>query len=79
MNEIKGTSQQINTFIFKKAWAKEICLLPDEQAGQLIKAVFAHTCGLDIKMDAPGLEKLKTLITAEIDIEAYKYLLKKGE
>lgn len=62
-----------NTFIMKTEWGKMISALPDEAAGQIIKAVYSYVETGETGVDDPVLSAILALITDTIDANAAKY------
>ena len=75
---MKNYSKAIETFIFRKSWSEIFQALPDEKAGQLIKAICAHTNGEGAALEDATLNSVLKTITKEIDLSVYKYLLRVG-
>ena len=60
-------------FLLDDEWKDLFCDLPDEKAGQLIKAAFCHHTGTDFSIDDPVLAAVFTLIRGRIDENDKKY------
>ena len=71
-------SRFIETFLVRKSWGDLFQALTDENAGKLIKAIFAHTYGEGAALEDSTLNSILKTITKEIDLSAYKYLLRAG-
>lgn len=69
--DLKNYSQAIETFLFKKSWSEIFQALPDEKAGQLIKAIYAHVDGEGIDLEDATLNSILKTITKEIDQTAF--------
>lgn len=54
-------------FLIEKKWKKMIANLPDDKAGQLIKAIFNHADGEDVVIDDPVLSAVFFVIQEEMD------------
>ena len=77
-------SKYINTFIFRRTWAELICLLSDEDAGKLIKAIFTHTKGESAgeyltAIDGEHLKPAASAIISAIERNAQHFLVKRNE
>lgn len=66
----------METFLFRKSWGEIFQALPDEKAGQLIKAIYAHANGERATLKDATLNCVLKTITKEIDLSAYKYLIR---
>lgn len=75
---MKNYSLAMETFLFRKSWGELFQALPDKEAGALIKAVYAHVNGESPKLEGTTIRSIYKTITKEIDISAYKYLLRAG-
>lgn len=75
---MKNYSRAMETFLFRKSWGEIFQALPDEKAGQLIKAIYAHVNGEGAALEDATLNSILKTITKEIDLSAYKYLLRAG-
>ncbi len=71
-------SEALKTFLFKREWAPIFEVLPDEEAGKLIKAVLAHTKGKDSELDNPIVQSVYRAIASVIDQNALRYLERSG-
>lgn len=77
----RNYTTESNTFVFRRAWGFLFTYLTDEDAGRLIKAVFAHADGKSAKEYLQGKENLKPLaesIICELEMNAKRYLRKTG-
>ena len=73
----------INTFIFRRPWGELMSLLPDEDAGKLIKAICAHTRGEDAykylaDRDGLHLSAAVSAIITDIERSSKRFLSKRG-
>ncbi len=75
---MKHYSEGMETFIFRKSWGEVFKVLPEDKAGQLIKAIYAHISGEEATIEDVMLNSVLKSITKEIDLNAYKFLLKAG-
>ena len=75
---MKNYSQAMETFLFRKSWGEIFRALPDEKAGQLIKAIYAHTTGEGAALEDKTVNSILKTITKEMDLSAYKYLKRAG-
>jgi hypothetical protein len=75
---MKHYAEALNTFLFKRSWGEIFIALPDEQAGQLIKAIYNYTCGEDPVIEDRTLQSVCKAITADLDGSAFRYLDKAG-
>ena len=75
---MKKHIQIMETFLFRKAWNDIFQAQTDGNAGKLIKAICAHTEGEDVTLEDKTLNGILKTITKEIDLSAYKYLLRAG-
>lgn len=75
---MKNYSRAIDTFLFRKSWGEIFKALPDEKAGQLIKAISIHINGEDAALEDATLNSVLKALTKEIDLSAYKYLKRIG-
>ena len=58
-------------FLFKKSWEEDFRKLPDEEAGKLIKAIYAHVNGESVELEDAALSGVFMKITREIDLSAF--------
>ena len=75
---MKNYCKEMNSFIFKRSWGEIFQTLPDEKAGQLIKAIYTHTNGSAVEMEDITLDSILRTITKEMDLSALKYLRRTG-
>lgn len=57
--------------LFRKSWGEDFRNLPDEEAGRLIKAIYAHVNGEGVEMEDTALSGVFMKITKEIDQTAF--------
>lgn len=57
--------------LFRKSWGKDFQKLPDEEAGRLIKAIYAHVNGEGVELEDTALSGVFMRITREIDQTAF--------
>ena len=69
--DLKNYSQAIETFLFRKSWGEIFQALPDEKAGQLIKAIYAHVNGEGVDLKDAVLSGVFMRIAKEIDQTAF--------
>lgn len=62
-----------NSFLLKDEWKNLFVDLPDESAGQLIKAAFCYHAGDDVQIDDPILSAVFGMIKTLIDENDRKY------
>ena len=62
-----------NNLIMNNEWAKVFAGLPDEKAGQLVKAVFAIHEGQEVQMDDPVLSAVLDMIGSVVIDRKEKY------
>lgn len=62
-----------NNFLLSDEWKSMFTALPDEKAGQLIKAAFMYHAGEDVEIDDPVLEAVFCMVKAKIDENDSKY------
>lgn len=62
-----------NNFLLSDEWKTMFTALPDEKAGQLIKAAFMYHAGEDVDIDDPVLEAVFCMVKAKIDENDSKY------
>lgn len=60
--DINGNTIQLRTFVFKRSWGELIKPLPDDQAGQLIKAFFRYVDGEPFELEQPLKAILQMMI-----------------
>lgn len=68
----------LDTFLFRRSWGELFTSLPDEQAGQLIKAVYAYCNGTESQLEHPELQVWYNVITKQLNYSARKYAVKFG-
>lgn len=77
----KRYSEYSNNFLFRRVWAEAICLLSDEDAGRMIKAIFTHTRGGSAFKElenSPELRPLAASIIASLEVAAKRWLDSRG-
>jgi len=57
--------------LFRKSWGEDFQKLPDEEAGRLIKAIYAHVNGEGVELEDTALSGVFMRITREIDLTAF--------
>jgi len=57
--------------LFRKSWGEDFQKLPDEEAGRLIKAIYAHVNGEGVELEDTALSGVFMRITREIDQTAF--------
>lgn len=77
-NQNNNYSQFMQSFLFRRAWGEILQTLPDEKAGQMFKAIFAHTNGESVTLEDVTLNGILKSITKEIDLNSYRYLERTG-
>ena len=75
---MKNYSRAMETFLFRISWGEIFKALPDEKAGQLIKAIVAHVNGEDADLKDETLNSILKALTKEIDLSAHRYLKRIG-
>ena len=61
------------SFVIYENWAKLISECPDEQAGQLIKAICNYKLGNEVRIDNPMVNAMFEMIRDILDKDAEKY------
>lgn len=61
---------KMDTIVIRRAWWRSIQSLSDEEAGQLIKALFAFAAGADPDLSGPRSRQIYEVMTAEIERRA---------
>ena len=56
-----------NTFIMFHDWADFVEPMTDEQAGQLLKAIFKHSAGEELEIEDPYVAGIVNFIIKQID------------
>ena len=62
-----------NSFVVYDNWASLLCDLPDEQAGELIKAICAYKLGKFETLDDPVISAIFNMIKQKLDEDSKKY------
>lgn len=62
-----------NNFLLSDEWESMFTALPDEKAGQLIKAAFKYHAGEEASIDDPVLDAVLCMVKAKIDENEKKY------
>lgn len=62
-----------NNFLLSDEWESMFSALPDEKAGQLIKAAFKYHAGEEASIDDPVLDAVFCMVKAKIDENEKKY------
>lgn len=62
-----------NNFLLSDEWESMFSALPDEKAGQLIKAAFKYHAGEEASIDDPILDAVFCMVKAKIDENDKKY------
>lgn len=62
-----------SNFLLCDEWKSMFTALPDEKAGQLIKAAFMYHAGEDVQIDDPVLDAVFCMVKAKIDENEKKY------
>ena len=68
----------LETFIFKRAWAAIFEDLTDEQAGKLMKAIYCFLSGNDKLPEDPLIKPVYKIITHQLNESAHSYYAKIG-
>lgn len=68
----------INTVIFQKSWSRIFETLSNEEAGQLIKALFDFMEGNSPEIEDDRLDGIFLMMADQIENSARKYVLKAG-
>lgn len=77
----KNYTQFSNSFLFRRLWAEAICLLSDEDAGRIVKAIFTHTRGGSASKkleDRPDLRPLAASIVASLEAASKRWIASRG-
>lgn len=61
------------SFVMYESWAKLISGCPDEQAGQLIKAICNYKLGHEVKLENPMVKAMFDMIRETLDKDSKKY------
>lgn len=56
-----------SNFLLSDEWKSMFTALPDEKAGQLIKAAFMYHAGEDVQIDDPVLDAVFCMVKAKMD------------
>ncbi len=70
---MKHYVEALNTVIFNKSWTPLFTSLSDEEAGKLIKGLFAFMNGKPIKIDDEKIKAVCLSIADQIEHSARKY------
>ncbi len=62
-----------NNFLIEKSWGALFKSLPDEKAGQIIKAMYDYDCGMEIRIEDPILSAVFEMIRSKMDENAEAY------
>lgn len=62
-----------NSFVIYDNWASLLCDLPNEQAGELIKAICAYKLGQFESLDDPVISAIFNMIKQKLDEDSQKY------
>ena len=65
---------QIDTFLFRRAWADVLKDFSDEDAGALMKAVFAYTEGNETVFGNATMNTVYRIMTRQMNHSAKRYL-----
>ena len=68
----------MNTVLFQKSWSRIFETLSDEDAGLLIKALFAFMDGDSVVLENDRLDGIFLMMADQIENSARKYVIKAG-